>query len=472
MRNNKRTSGVAVCHRPQKKETFRILNFGLCDHSPNRSRSLVLAVIAVSFISMANPLRADEVTRWNEVATKAGSDSGVTGIPIFEARVYAITFAAVHDALNRVDRRYSTYATTSELVPGASPEAAVATAAHDVLVDQFNQLTAFGFAPQQSNLDAAYAASLALIPDGPAKSMGVMVGNAAAAAVSALRVGDGWNTQPVFDGTYPQGTAPGQYRFTPGYTFALLPQWGSVPPFVLKDGTQFRPPAPYPINSKRYTQDFNEVKQLGGDAVTTPSARTADQTEIALFWVESSPLMWNRIGRTVSSFQNLGMWENARLFALLNLGLADGYIASFSDKYYYKFWRPVTAIREGEMDGNDDTAGDPNWTPLVITPPIPDYDSGHAVEGGIGATVLQRFFQTDRVMFAVCSTTLPAGQTCDSASPRTRSFSSFSEAADENGLSRILVGFHFRHAVEEGILHGQKIGDWVVTHALRPVGEN
>jgi hypothetical protein len=299
-----------------------------------------------------------------------------------------------------------------------------------------------------------------------------MVGNAAAAAVSALRVGDGWNTQPVFDSTYPQGTTPGQYRFTPGNAFALLPQWGSVPPFVLKDGTQFHPPAPYPINSKRYTQDFNEVKQLGGDGVTTPSARTADQTEIALFWVESSPPMWNRIGRTVSSFQNLGMWENARLFALLNLGLADGFIASFSDKYSYKYWRPVTAIQLGGMDGNDDTAGDPNWSPLVATPPIPDYDSGHSVEGGIGATILQRFFQTDRIMFTVCSATLPAGQTCDSASPRKRAFSSFSAAADENGLSRILVGFHFRHAVEDGIQHGQKIGDWVVAHALRPVSEN
>jgi PAP2 superfamily len=132
----------------------------------------------------------------------------------------------------------------------------------------------------------------------------------------------------------------------------------------------------------------------------------------------------------------------------------------------------VTAIREGGMDGNDDTAGDPNWTPLVITPPIPDYDSGHSVEGGIGASILQRFFRTDRVSFAMCSTTLPTGQTCDSASPRTRSFSSFSEAADENGLSRILVGFHFRHAVEEGILHGQKIGDWVVTQALGPVSGN
>jgi hypothetical protein len=444
---------------------------GLYERS-RRSRSFLLAVVAVSFISAANPLRADEVTKWNEIATTASFNSGLPGIPMFESRVYAITFAAVHDALNRVQRRYSTYASTSQLVPDASPEAAVATAAHDVLLDQFTQLIAFGFASQKSFLDAAYVASLAAIPDSPAKSAGLLVGHAAAAAVSTLRAGDGWNTQTVFDAAYPQGTAPGQYRFTPDYPFALLPRWGSLPPFVLMDGAQFRPPAPYPINSKRYAQDLNEIRQLGGDGVTTPSARTSDQTEIALFWVESSPLMWNRIGRTVSSFQKLDMWENARLFALLNLGLADGYISCFSTKYLYNFWRPVTAIREGDTDGNDDTPGDPNWTPLVLTPPIPEYDSGHAVEGGIEATILQHFFGTDRVMFAVCSTTLPAGQACDSAAPRTRSFSSFSEAAEENGLSRILVGIHFRHAIDEGILHGQKIGDWIITHALRPVGQD
>jgi hypothetical protein len=442
--------------------------------SHRRSRSLVLAAMAISLLTAANSLGADEVTKWNEVATRASYDSGLgrlTGIPLFEARVYAITFAAVHDALNRINKQYSTYVPTSQLIPGASPDAAVATAAHSVLVDQFNQLSSLGFASEKAFLDAAYDASLALIPDGPVKSMGVSVGNAAASAVLTLRAGDGWNTQPLQDSTYPQGTAPGQYRFTPGYPFALLPQWGSLPAFVLKDGTQFQPPAPYPVNSKRYAQDYNEIKPLGGDGVTTLSARTADETEIALFWAESSPLMWNRIGRTVLLSQNQGMWENARLLALLNLGLADGYISSWSAKFLYNYWRPVTAIREGDMDGNDNTAGDPNWTPLLLTPPIPDYDSGHAVQGGLSSTIMQRFFHTDRIAFAICSTTLPVGQACDSASPRTRSFSTFSDAADENGLSRILVGIHFRHGVEEGIKHGQKIGDWVVTHALKPVGE-
>jgi hypothetical protein len=431
--------------------------------------SPMCAVFAVCFASAANPLLADEVTKWNEVATKAAYDSGITGIPILEARIYAIAFAAVHDALNGIDRRYTPYSFIPPVTPGASPEAAVATAAHDVLLDQFGQLAApqYGFASQQSFIEAEYTVSLAQIPAGSAKTSGITLGKAAAQALLALRAGDGWNTQPLFDTTYPQGTAPGQYRFTPGYNFALLPKWGNTPPFVLKEGAQFRPPAPYPIDSKRYTQDFNEIKALGGDGVTTPSARTLDQTEIALFWVESSPLMWNRIGRTVSSSQKLALWENARLFALLNLGMADGYIASLGDKYFYNYWRPVTAIREGDNDGNPDTTGDPAWTPLVITPPIPDYDSGHAVEGGTAAGILQGFFRTDRINFAICSTTLPPDQACESANPKTRSFNSFSEAAEENGLSRILVGFHFRNAVEEGTAHGQKIADWVVAHALR-----
>jgi hypothetical protein len=428
-----------------------------------------LLLIAASAASTGNRLLANEVTHWNEVATRAAFDSGLSGNPVFESRVYALTFAAVHNALNGIDRRYKPYAVHVPITSDASPEAAVATAAHDVLLDQFNQLVAYGFSSQQSSIDSAFAASLAQIPNGRAKANGVIVGRAAALSILALRAGDGWNTQLVLDPAYPQGTEPGEYRFTPGSTFAFLPHWGNIPPFVLRSGQQFRPRPPFPINSARYTQDFNEIKALGGDGIITPSARTPEQTEIALFWVESSPLMWNRITRTVSVSKGINLWESARLFALLNLALADGYISTFNTKYFYNFWRTVTAIREGNADGNPDTVGDPNWTPLVVTPPIPDYDSGHAVECGAASRILQHFFRTDQVSFRVCSTSLPSGQTCLDASPRTRSFNSFSEAAEENGLSRILVGFHFRHAVNKGIAHGQKISDWVVRHALRPV---
>ena len=223
------------------------------------------------------------------------------------------------------------------------------------------------------------------------------------------------------------------------------------------------------MTDSRYTADFNEVKGLGGDVVTTPSSRTPDQTQIALFWVESSPLQWNRIARTVAASAGLDAWEQSRLFGLLNMALTDGYTGTFETKYLYKYWRPVTAIRLAAADGNPDTAADPTWTPLVETPPIPDYDSGHAVEGGAAAAVLRRYFGRDRAMFASCSTTLADGSQCGQAGQVVRPYSSFSQAAAENGLSRILVGFHFREAVEVGIAHGARIGRRAVNRFMEPV---
>ena len=290
----------------------------------------------------------------------------------------------------------------------------------------------------------------------------------AAAAILALRADDGSDTL-LLDFDYPQGDEPGEYRFTPGTPFAFAPAWGDVTPFVLKSSSQFPVRPPYAVTSKKYTKEFNEVKDLGGDGVTTPSDRTADETEIALFWVESSPLAWNRIARTVSADRGLDMWQNARLFGLLNMAMADGYVGTFETKYELNFWRPVTAIQLADSDGNPNTEVDPTWTPLVTTPPIPDHDSGHSVQGGVAAQVLRKFFGTDQISFENCSTTLPAGSTCTDLSSVTRSYSSFTQAAAENGLSRILVGFHFRNAVEQGIKHGTRIGDRAVNLFMLPV---
>ena len=190
-------------------------------------------------------------------------------------------------------------------------------------------------------------------------------------------------------------------------------------------------------------------KGLGGDGKTTPSARTENQTQIAWFWLENSPLKWSRIARTVATEKSLSQADNARLFALLNMALADGYVAMASAKDYYNFWRPVTAIHYG---------GDTSWTPLMTTPPDQDYPSGHAIEGGAGAGVLRRLLG-DQINFKDCGTTLPAGSRCDDQTPAMRTYTSFTQAADENAYSRVLIGFHFRKSTEVGTAYGLQIGE-------------
>jgi hypothetical protein len=426
-------------------------------------------------LGAASQSMGDAVTAWNANAGEAAIAACISPIndPLHESRMYAMTHVAIHDALNAIDRRSRPYAFDGRVTRRTSAAAAVATAARDVLVPVLGELPNPPFPPECgaagiASVEADYAAALAAIPDGLAKSRGIEVGAAAAAAILALRASDGSDTE-MLDFDYPQGTQPGEYRFTPGFDFAFAPGWADVSPFVLRDSSQFRAPPPYAVTSRKYTKDFDEVKRLGGDDITTPSERTDDQTEIALFWVESAPLQWNRIARTVSADEHLDMWESARLFGLLNMALTDGYIGSFETKYLYNYWRPVTAIQLAATDGNPDTEADPTWTPLVPTPPIPDHDSAHSVEGGAAAQVLRRFFRSDRISFETCSLTLPAGSTCDDADPVLRSYGSFTQAEKENGVSRILVGFHFRNAVDDGIKHGRRIGSRAVRLFLRPV---
>jgi hypothetical protein len=425
--------------------------------------------------AQAVALPGNAVIDWNETAATAALDACLAPVnnPLHESRMYATMHLAIHDALNAIERHSRPYALDIHR-PGASAHAAVAAAAHGVLVPLLQQLPApfsdcVTGADVVADVNAAYETAIGAVPTGVAKTQGVALGEAAAAVMLALRAGDGSDT-PLFVSDYPQGTKPGGYRFTPGQTFAFAPAWGDVTPFALASSLQFTPGPPYPVTSRRYAKDFNEVKRLGGDGQTTRSARTTDQTQLARFWVESSPLQWNRIARTVAGSAGLDMWKSARLFGLLNIALADGYIGAFKTKYdVYNYWRPVTAIRGAAKDGNPATTADPTWTELVPTPPIPDYDSGHSVEGGAGATVLRRVFGTDHTYFSLCSYTLLPGQSCTDTSPAMRQYSSFSQAMQENGLSRILVGFHFRKAVTEGIRHGRRVADLTIDNYLQPV---
>lgn len=419
-------------------------------------------LVVLLLLGLPRVSSADAVTDWNTTATTAAFAAGLDNEsgcvdPLHESRMLAMMHVAVHDALNAIDRRYQPYALDAD-APGASPEAAVAAAAHDVLVAVFPELPPdIGPTPSAAVdfVEAAYATALAAIPDSSAKEQGILIGQAAAAAILALRDADGADTSPFLDFTYVPGPNPGDFQFIPGLPFAAAPFWGKVTPFVLRSSSQYRPKSPYPLTSKKYAADFNEVKSLG--RIDSPT-RTAEQTEIALFWVEGSPQGWNRIARTVSAQHGLDLWENARLFGLLNLASADAYIADFENKYFYEFWRPITAIRAADTDGNPDTITDPTWDSLVGTPPAPDHPSGHAGQGGAMSEVLARFFG-DAISFTTMSTTQPGV---------TRSFTSFSEAAQENANSRIYIGFHFRHATVEGLKLGGKVGQVAFNHYLRP----
>jgi membrane-associated phospholipid phosphatase len=411
------------------------------------TRVATILVPAVVSVTLAGTVRADVVTDWNVVATTAAAAPFVNGVA--QTRIDAMMHVAIHDALNAIDRRYHPYDLDALGDSNASPEAAVAAAAHDVLVHELPAI-------RQPIAEAAYMNALAAIPDGVAKDAGIAIGQAAAAAIIALRAADG-SQVPM---PYTPGSGPGVWIPTPPDFFpAGLSGWGNVTPFALRSGAQFRLARPdyFDLTSDAYTADYDEVKSIGE---VNSSTRTPDQSDVARFWYEPSVQGWNRIARVASDQQNFSLWESARLFALLNIALADAYIAHFDTKYLYNFWRPVTAIRAADTDGNDDTVPDPTWTSYLVTPNIPDYPSGHATAGAAAAEVLSRFFKRDA---------LPFSSTSGAPFPGiTRTFESFWIAAEENAASRVYAGIHFRTATLDGLRLGERVGRFAFTHVLKP----
>src|SRR5438046_2035290 len=384
--------------------------------------------------------RADVVIDWNVAMTDYATPRSPAPLgPPAETRVYAMAHLAMLEATQEAQRQHHGV---------ASPEAAAAQAAHDVLVHEF--------ADGAPAFDALLALELAAIAEGPAKINGVALGIEEAAEMLAARANDGSATPT---GPYTPGTNPGDYQPTPPFDgppfngFVDGVNWGKVTPFVLRRGSQFRAPPPYRVSDLEYTFDLNEVKASGSSHSV---ARTDDQTQIAIFWYESSGLGWNRIARILDAQHTRDLYESARLFAALNTALADAYIASLDSKFAYNFWRPITAIRNAASDGNDLTTADPGWEPLLTTPPIPDYPSGHAAVGAAAATVLIAFFG-DENNFTFASTMSAA---FPSVGPRT--FHRISDAAKENATSRMLVGIHFRLACTVGYQQGLEVGNWVV----------
>ena len=416
---------------------------------------------------VAGPAVANEVVQWNETTMRAIEANGQN--PIQSTRTLAMVHAAVHDALNAISRRYDAYYFEGPGDPAASPDAAVAAAAHTVLV---GVAASFGTPVQRGAVvalaDQVYDAAVARIADGPARNKGVAVGRAAGAAMLGLRRDDG----ATRDAPYTPGMGPGKWRPHPnpvpanppianpdaakGYAPSALPGWGNVTPFTLLSASQFWLPGPPALASPTYARDYNEVKNIGGKI---SAARTPEQSEIARFWFEG-PGAWNTIARTVAVARSLDARDSARLLALMNLAMADAYIAGFKIRYVYDLWRPVTAIREGDNDGNDATAGDPTWDSHQNTPAVSDYPSTQSTFSGAAATVLATVLGSDQVSFSFQS-----GKPFEGI---TRSFTSFSQAARESADSRVFAGIHFRSACEDGLALGQKIGQRAARLYLQP----
>jgi len=408
--------------------------------------SLFVAFIGV--INLASvigiPARADVVTDWNNAALDA-IRAGNTAPPV-ASRSLAILHVSIYDAVNGIERTHEPYLVESVVQRSASRPAAASAAAHLALVNLF---------PSNASIfDALHAAILAAIPDSPHKRAGIVWGEFVANQILATRANDGSNAiVPP-----PGGSGPGVWIPTPpAFRPYLLPQWGFVVPFAMSSSSQFRPPGPPSLDSQQYAADYEEVKQLGA---LVGSTRSEDQTEIALFWAdgagtETPPGHWNSIAQIIAAARGNTLEENARLFALLDIALADAAICAWDAKYTFHFWRPVTAIAfaEPELD----------WMPLLVTPPFPEYTSGHSTFSGAGATVLPLFYGTENLPFTVGSDFLPGVY---------RSFSTPFDASEEAGVSRIYGGIHFHSANVDGLQAGSSIGEWTVTHYLLPKGNH
>ncbi len=427
-----------------------------------RRSALVAAALASALMLPTPPVRADAPPR---IATAAPARSGDVIVDwsrvVYEAAVVddgfvsflgprnqAMVHLAMHDALNAIRPRFEQYAYDGR-APGANPVAAAATAAHDVLVAVYPA--------QQETFDAELATWLATVPDGPGKTKALSLGAAAAAAIVVLRENDG-TVVDLFSPDYTPGTEPGDYQFVPPYDFAFARDLRDAQPFTLTSPDQLRVPAPPALTSREYATSYAEVKSVGSADSTT---RTADQSSYANWWYEPAEVGWVRVARVTTTSQHLGLWRAARMFALVNMAFYDGYVAGWDSKYYWDRWRPYSAIRAGDSDGNPRTVPDAGWLSYLETPPVPDYPSTHSVLGAAAAEVLKRCFHTDHVPFSMTSSTaLP--------SDPIRSFRSFTEAADENADSRVRAGIHFRFATERGKEQGRRLGAYIVNHFLQP----
>jgi hypothetical protein len=414
-------------------------------HAGRARRSILVAVVALAGFILPATSRADTITQWNQIASNelvsVAGQGAVANVHL------AMMHGAMYDAVNAIDRRYEPYLYAQRARRWYSQDAAAATAAYRVLLDSSPPLVPAAQQPALvARVQPLYDAALAAIPDSPAKTGGIATGNAAAEAMIAARTGDGRFGAFRFTIAY----GPGQWRPEPPDLRNDPGAWlKDVRPFLIDDGSQFASGPPNPLTSRRYTREFDEVKSLGSLTSTT---RTPDQTDAGRFWGQANGVgTWSALLRAVADAHPAAIADQARLFAKAYLASADALITVWNDKARYSFWRPINAIRHADEDGNPATSADPDWTPLVTTPPYPDHSSGLSAAGSAAVSTLRNFYRTDDVTFS--TTNVPTPPTA----PIERTFTSFSQAADEIVNARVWAGIHFRTADTAGARIGRRV---------------
>lgn len=410
-----------------------------------------LAVICVLFSPV--PARADVVLDWNATAVSTMLAQSPAPNPFAQARFMAITQLAVFEAVNAVTGEYQPYLGTIDAAAGASPDAAAIAAAHAVLLNYFPASAAA--------LNAERASSLAAIPDGPAKDDGIAAGEAAAAAMILLRANDGSAPAEFF---VPGSPGPGIWEATPscptvgGVRVGILLHWRNVTPFGISSAADFLAASPPSLTSGTYRKDYVEVMTVGG---VNSTERPPDRADVARFYAASSPsFLLNLVARQVSAAQGRSLSHNARALALINMAISDSLVASFFTKYHYNLWRPETAIRLGDTDGNSKTDPDPAFAPFIVTPCFPSYPSNHAGGSSGGAEMLRRLYGAGGHDITLANPAVP---------DVTLHYSTFKQITDDVDDARVYGGIHFRFDQEAGSRLGRDVATYVYKHGLRPV---
>jgi len=390
------------------------------------------------------PIDGRVIAAWNSLAHDIAFEQDQF-LTFKGQRALAMMHLAMHDALNSIVPRYQRYAYAGHVTPG-DPIVAAAQAAHDVLLSEYPD--------QGDRLGAELTAWLSESPQRAARDRAITLGHAAAGAIVALRAGDGWD----FPGSYIFRDGPGEYQTTPPWNgFVAQPGFRFARPFVLESPSQFRPEPPPLLAGPDYARALQEVQEFGR---LESAHRTADQTAYAVWWMEFAEGSVNRLARQLVTQRDTDLWTAARLFSHIGVALFDTYVATWDSKYEYNHWRPFTAIRTADTDGNQDTIADAQWEPLRPTPPFPEYSSAHAAACAASFGVLAEAFGHD-VSFTMATTTAPPDMP-------TRHFESFAAAAAECADSRVKLGWHFRYSTDAGLVLGQRIARYVMKRALQP----